>query len=146
MRIMVALDDSVHSQRALEFVTRVRWPAGSAIVVLSVAQPSKAALSARSGGLTRVQKTVAQAEQTLRENGFATVGMIYEGEPSTALVEAVERERVDLLVVGSHGRAVLAKLMLGSVSAYAVSHAPCSVLVVKGRRESSPSLNRGGAQ
>jgi nucleotide-binding universal stress UspA family protein len=33
--------------------------------------------------------------------------------------------------MGSHGRSGLAKLLLGSVASYVVSHAPCSVLVVK---------------
>jgi nucleotide-binding universal stress UspA family protein len=46
-------------------------------------------------------------------------------------VEFVRAERADLLVVGSHGRTGLAKLMLGSVSSHTMTHAPCSVLVVK---------------
>jgi nucleotide-binding universal stress UspA family protein len=37
----------------------------------------------------------------------------------------------DLVVVGSHGRTGLAKLVLGSVASHVVTHAPCSVLVVK---------------
>jgi nucleotide-binding universal stress UspA family protein len=53
------------------------------------------------------------------------------GEPASALVQAVRDEGADLLVVGSHGRTGLTKLLLGSVSAHAVGHAPCSVLVVK---------------
>jgi universal stress protein A len=37
----------------------------------------------------------------------------------------------DLLVVGSHGRSGLSRLVLGSVASYVASHAPCSVLIVK---------------
>jgi len=33
--------------------------------------------------------------------------------------------------MGSHGRSGVAKLMLGSVASHLVSHAPCSVLVVR---------------
>ena len=35
MKILIALDASVHSERALAFVSRMRWPAGSRVVVLS---------------------------------------------------------------------------------------------------------------
>jgi nucleotide-binding universal stress UspA family protein len=145
MKILVALDESQHSERALEFVTRMRWPAGSTIVVLCVAQPIPAGLAtayepqALLNEVTEVQQarlreTVARAERVLRESGLSTVGRVYTGDPRAALIEATEKERADLLVVGSHGRAGLAKLMLGSVSSHAVTHAPCSVLVVKGGR------------
>jgi universal stress protein A len=46
-------------------------------------------------------------------------------------VDEARREKADLIVVGSHGRSGMAKLLLGSVAAHVVSHAPCSVLVVR---------------
>jgi len=142
MKILVALDESPHSERALEFVTRMRWPAGSTIVVLCVAQPVPAGLmptyepqpllhEIAEAQAARLQETVARARSALRESGLSTVGRVCAGDPREALIEAAEAERVDLLVVGSHGRAGLAKLMLGSVSSHVVTHAPCSVLVVK---------------
>jgi nucleotide-binding universal stress UspA family protein len=143
MKILVALDESVHSERALEFVTRMRWPAGSTIIVMCVAQPLPAGLVApyepralapelAEALHVRLQESVARAEKALRESGFSTLGRIVDGDPRAALIETAEKERVDLIVVGSHGRAGLAKLMLGSVSSHVVTHAPCSVLVVKG--------------
>jgi nucleotide-binding universal stress UspA family protein len=53
------------------------------------------------------------------------------GDPRDALLRLAADERVDLMVVGSHGRTGLAKLLLGSVSSHAVTHASCNVLVVK---------------
>ncbi len=50
-----------------------------------------------------------------------------------ALLDEAARRRVDLIVVGSHGRTGLTKLMMGSVASHIVTHAPCSVLVVKTR-------------
>jgi universal stress protein A len=53
------------------------------------------------------------------------------GDPRHALVQEARQERVDLIIVGSHGRSGMAKLLLGSVASYVVSHAPCNVLVVR---------------
>ena len=53
------------------------------------------------------------------------------GDPRDVLVDTARNLHADLLVVGSHGRTGLAKLVLGSVAAHVVTHAPCSVLVVK---------------
>jgi len=53
------------------------------------------------------------------------------GDPRSALVDEARQEHADLIVVGSHGRSGLSKLLLGSVASHVVAHAPCSVLVVK---------------
>ena len=58
---------------------------------------------------------------------------ILPGGPSTTLVEVAEG--ADLLVVGSHGRSGLSRLMLGSVAMACVNHAPCPVVVVRTPRE-----------
>ena len=39
MRILIGVDASPHSERAVRFVTRMRWPAGSRVIVASVMTP-----------------------------------------------------------------------------------------------------------
>lgn len=142
MKILIAVDDSPHSERAVDFVTRIRWPAGSRMIVLTVVQPLATALAARGeepgSGLEigqllndRHQALVTRVENVLRGCGFATEGRIVTGDPRESLLALARDEHVDLIVVGSHGRTGIAKLMLGSVSSTAVTHAPCSVLVIK---------------
>jgi nucleotide-binding universal stress UspA family protein len=142
MKILIALDASTHSERALEFVTRMRWPAGSRVLVLSV-QPRVATSIAgayEAGTLAvgvseeerrQLEEMVTGAERKLREYGFPTEGRVVAGEPRETLIDVARAERADVIVVGSHGRTGLARLMLGSVSSHVVTHAPCSVLVVK---------------
>lgn len=142
MKILIALDASQHSERALEFVTRMRWPAGSRVIVLSVMQPVVNAVAGPYEPATvevelmaeqrRVlEELVSNAERRLRECGFATESRVLAGDPRETLAQEARDERADLLVMGSHGRTGIAKLMLGSVSSHIVTHAPCSVLVVK---------------
>ena len=53
--------------------------------------------------------------------------------PSTqeALVETAQKNKVDLIVLGTHGRSGLMRLLMGSTTARVIGHAPCSVLVVR---------------
>ncbi len=142
MKILIALDVSTHSERVLEFVARMRWPAGSRVIVLSVLQPVASTLTgayeptvfpaeSMEGLRHQLEELVARAEGTLREVGFSTEARVLAGDPRQSLIQVAQSERADLIVVGSHGRSGLAKMMLGSVSSHVVTHAPCSVLVVK---------------
>jgi nucleotide-binding universal stress UspA family protein len=54
-----------------------------------------------------------------------------EGHAAPVLIEAAES--AELLVLGSRGRGAFAGMLLGSVSDYCVSHAPCPVVVVRRR-------------
>jgi len=53
------------------------------------------------------------------------------GEPLDLLLDKAEEEKVNLIVVGSHGKKGVERLLLGSVSEKVARKAPCSVLVVK---------------
>ena len=133
MKILVGLDDSVFSRHAIEYVSRVRWPAGSRILVVSVL--ASAGGAGADDGATRAQARealIAKAGQRTREAGLPTETRVLEGEPGHSLVAAAQSERCDLIVVGSRGRSRLAQLLLGSTAHHVVTHAHCSVLVVKG--------------
>jgi len=143
MRILVAVDDSRHSERAVRFVTRMRWPAGSRMLVASVMRPPTIPPppSNRAGAFGAVDLVaplralhdalIARALGLLRAAGFSAEARLAEGDAREQLMQLVQREHADLLVMGSRGRSGLARLMLGSVSNHAVNQAPCSVLVVK---------------
>jgi nucleotide-binding universal stress UspA family protein len=77
------------------------------------------------------QELVSRAEQKLQGTGLKTEARILHGDPRVALVDTARTEGADLIVIGSHGRTGLAKLLLGSVASHVVTHAPCSVMVVK---------------
>jgi nucleotide-binding universal stress UspA family protein len=52
------------------------------------------------------------------------------GAPHTAIVEIAEKEGVDLVVMSTHGRSGLPRMMLGSVAERAIRHTHCPVLVI----------------
>ena len=67
-----------------------------------------------------------------RRAGVSVRFLVWEGEPGPAIVEAAIAEAADLVVVGTHGRSRVERLVLGSVSDHVVRHAPCPVLIVRG--------------
>jgi nucleotide-binding universal stress UspA family protein len=143
VRIVLGLDASPHSEAALEFVRRMAWPPESqVIIVASVSLPAAAlaAIAPVTGleiglwdkEITEIcAQSVSSAERTLREAGLAAEGRVLHGDARECLVDVATKERADLLVVGSHGRSGLDKLLLGSVASHLVAHAPCNVLVIK---------------
>jgi len=58
---------------------------------------------------------------------------VREGSPKASLIEAIREWEADLVVVGSHGMTHLERMFLGSVSHALVTHAPCSVEIVRRR-------------
>jgi len=143
MKILIGVDDSPHSNAAVEYVRKMVWPKNSKIVVLSVVRPMVAVYAeayvpaapyAEQIGEDQTrfhQETAASAERALQTTGLKTEAKVLYGDPRTALIDEARNEHADLLVVGSHGRTGMAKLVMGSVASYVVTHAPCSVMVVK---------------
>ncbi len=144
MRILLAIDDSPHSRAALDRVRRMLWPAGSMVIVLSVARPATVLAYAefQTPGALAVEPAwddqvkahealLSRAEGELRGSGLQVVPRLLHGDPREAIVDAARHEGVDIIVMGSHGRTGLARLLMGSVASHVVAHAPCDVMVVR---------------
>ena len=143
MKIILALDHSDCSSEALRWVRRVEWPAGSRVIVVSAVGaallPISDAFAPEAEVTTEIhdqqvkasRALVQKAVRSLREIGMPAEWTVANGDARDQIVELARHERADLIVVGSHGRTGLTKLMLGSVSSHIVTHAPCTVVVVK---------------
>jgi nucleotide-binding universal stress UspA family protein len=63
-----------------------------------------------------------------------------EGDPAAEILRLAQEARVDLIVMGMHGRTGLGRLLMGSVAERVVRQAPCPVLTVKvPQRQAPPS-------
>ena len=136
-RVLVATDGSTASLGAEQAGLELAALTGASLIVLSVIDPSRLRLP---GGLfhTRVDQVRLTASASLHEPsrtpdelGVAAQFLIWEGEPGDGVIEAAEAEGADVIVVGSHARGPVGRLLLGSVSAYVVAHARGPVLVIR---------------
>ena len=59
------------------------------------------------------------------------VRLIEDATPATGIVQTAVSEQADLVVIGTHGRSGIARLMLGSVAKQVVAQSPVSVLVAR---------------
>jgi nucleotide-binding universal stress UspA family protein len=136
-RILVATDGTTTSRGAEQAAIELAAREGATLIVLSVIDPSRLRLP---GGLfiSRVDQVRAEREHTLgrvidraRQLGISAQFLIWQGDPGTVVLEAAEAEGADIVVVGSHDRGPVGRLLLGSVSSYVVSHAAMPVLVIR---------------
>jgi nucleotide-binding universal stress UspA family protein len=73
-----------------------------------------------------------QLEQICPLNAAIPVRHLFlDGDPATEIVRSAIDERADVIVIGTHGRTGVDRLVMGSVAERVMREAPCSVLVVK---------------
>jgi len=84
----------------------------------------------------REMPRVAECEECA---GLNVEEMIVHGDAATEIVRVARERRVDLIVVSSHGRTGLGRILFGSTAEAVVRHATCPVLVVKPPQEEESS-------
>lgn len=144
MKILLAIDGSRCSDAAVEEVARRPWPEGSLIKVLTVLEtPMPPTAETWALPLTyfeemeaalrkQGQNIVNHALEKLRSNkALSADAVLAPGSPRPVILDEAESWGADLIVLGSHGYGALKRFLLGSVSQAVVSHAKCSVEVVR---------------
>ena len=143
MRILLAIDESKFSEAAVQTLVRQGPSAGSDVRVLHVIEPTPLSLDGQVWGyaldLTAVlveqrkaaRELVTQAAEKLRAAGWTVSTAVEEGDPKTHILDRAAEWKVDLILVGSHGRKGLDRFLLGSVSESVARHAHCSVEIVR---------------
>src|SRR5688500_3251773 len=148
MRILLAIDDSPHSRAATQAIARRACPSGSIVRILSVyPDPIPIGTEVIFAGAAymapmpdmenHVKEVVEAAAEIIRASGLAVETVTRRGDARAAIVDEAREWNADLVVVGSHGYTGIRRLLLGSVAQYVVSHAPCSVEVVRQKGEAS---------
>ena len=70
--------------------------------------------------------------ESARQSGINARPVVLKGTPFKVITEAAGLEHADLVVIGTHGRTGLSRLVLGSVAARVAATSPCPVLTVHG--------------
>jgi nucleotide-binding universal stress UspA family protein len=158
MNVLLAVDGSEQSRLAVDAMASRPWPEDTHVRVLYVIPspvlaapmpepppalalgPSApiwppAVMEMRKEFTDSANVLVSRIARELQEHGLVAEKSVHEGDPRSEIVEEAKRWPADLIVVGSHGYTGLKRWLLGSVAQSVVSHAPCSVEVVRKRPE-----------
>jgi nucleotide-binding universal stress UspA family protein len=151
MKILLATDGSECSLAAARLVASRPWPHATALKILSVeelvAMPVPLAASSLASVypaslleelLTAARdnavKAVESTRQIVTQTGMKILDQnpIPAGDPRSMILDIAEAWPADLIVLGSHGRRGLDRLLMGSVAESVAVHAHCSVEVIRG--------------
>jgi nucleotide-binding universal stress UspA family protein len=135
-RVLLATDLSRASEAATERAISLAVTHRASLVVVSVVDPRRLLLPGgrflrrldqeRAEVMSGVQGIVTRA----RAVGADATFLVWDGDPAETIIAAAESEAADIIVIGSHGRGRLGRLILGSTSARVSQEALCRVEVV----------------
>jgi nucleotide-binding universal stress UspA family protein len=135
-RILVPTDFSVCAAEAWDMAKRLSAAAGGELIVCYVL-PDKARFAPDPFAEDRAVNVLAWARSRLddlvreaRASGPEARAAVRTGVPYREIVALALDERADLIVIGSHGRGGLNRMLLGSVADRVIRLAPCAVLAV----------------
>jgi nucleotide-binding universal stress UspA family protein len=144
MRILLAIDGSITSDRARAFVAKLNLPAETEIRVIAVLDhvPTTGGIDwhadlpgsthGSEGQRAHLTTALETASQALETAGHAHVdSVLLRGEPAKAIIDEARDFEADLVVVGHRGLGAVKSMFLGSTSTAVLEHAPCQVLVVR---------------
>jgi nucleotide-binding universal stress UspA family protein len=133
-RILVPIDGSPKSEAAIRFVTE-EWP-DATVVLLNVIDPVDSGYSGSafpSGAEEWYERERDAAEERLTdlasEHGIDAETVVVAGRPAGSIVDAAAD--VDHVVMGSHGRTGVSRVILGSVAEAVVRRSPVPVTIVR---------------
>jgi hypothetical protein len=83
--------------------------------------------------LQAAERNVKKVKDAAEKEGVKADGLVLGGKPSEAIIETAKEKNADLIVLGSHGRTGVEKLLMGSVAERVIVLSSSAVLVVKGK-------------
>lgn len=134
-RILVGTDGSRFSTVAINKAIDFAKAYGGQLVVVSVvdvpAEFYAEAPQAVEDMVKKAKEYTAAVRKQAEAAGVKAESFIGEAEAYQAIVKLAKEQHVDMIVLGSHGRTGLKRLLMGSVTEKVIGHAQCPVLVVK---------------
>jgi nucleotide-binding universal stress UspA family protein len=136
--VLVPMDDSPLAERALDFALEVHPNAD--ITVLRVIDYVEESYGAemlvgpeeiRNRAVDRAEELFGEIRERTADHAGEVRTVTEFGKPSRVIPEYAEEHGIDLVVIGSHGRSLVSRMLLGDVAGTVVQRAPVPVTVVR---------------
>jgi nucleotide-binding universal stress UspA family protein len=141
-RILVPLDGSELVEKALPYAEALAQRFDAELIALRVLLMIPEAIGGRHGMMFQERPTRDRPEVLVYLNGVmsqwrerhllpARAVVLENYSAGDAIIDLACQEKVDLIVMSTHGRSGLSRLVYGSVAGKVLQHAPCPVFLVK---------------
>jgi universal stress protein A len=133
--ILFATDFSKHSEAALACASNLAQTSGATLLIVHVhpLQPAQGEGMLHAGVYPQetadLRVRLQEVTPTLPDVPFEHELLV--GDPAAEIVDLATREKADMIVIGTHGRTGLLRLLMGSTAEKVVRRAPCPVVTVK---------------
>lgn len=149
-RILVPLDGSALAEKALPLATRLAEKFDSELILLRVLDLALPTLETKypenhwirealQSSFREAQSYLDEHEAALVQQGIQVHTLVRDGPPPEDILAVAANEKIDLIVISSHGKGGPSPWTSGSVADKVMQHSPCPVLLVRQPPE------RGGA-
>ena len=134
--ILHPTDFSAQADTALELARTLARDYAARVILMHVREISSAAYGDFGGfpinaGEDRKELQAQLAELKRRHEPEVVDYFLADGDPATEIVARAKKNSCDMIIMGTHGRTGLARLLMGSVAEQVVRKASCPVLIVK---------------
>ena len=146
MKVLLTVDNSSESKAAISLLHNIRLPVNSSLFLLHVLEPKQWAEGIEGKSMIHLRSILSSAKSQELEKAWQYMNkvtanfkipklpvtpLIRDGIPGGEILSAIEKYHIDLVVLGTRGRTGLKRFLLGSVSEWVLTEAPCSVLIVR---------------
>jgi nucleotide-binding universal stress UspA family protein len=143
-RVLVPLDFSLTSLRALKIAVPLAKQSGAHLLLLNVIEPNPYPTGMEGAVLVVSDDVIARnARQQLPKvarrfvpKSVRAISLVAHGRAADVIVETAEEKGADLIVLSTHGHTGIDRLLMGSTAEQVVRSAKCPVFVVRKTRDS----------
>lgn len=129
MNILLATDGKAHSEKAINYALDYAKLNKAMLFIVFVVSPK--AGEDREKIIKQGMSVLEELKKRALEQSVAVTTLLEAGNPYEAIITASERVNADAIIVGTSGKSVVDRVLIGSVSEYVVRHSRCTVIVVK---------------
>ncbi|HNX47609.1 MAG TPA: universal stress protein [Methanomassiliicoccales archaeon] len=129
MSVVLATDGRSHTSKAIDYALEYARLHKEALFVVFVIGPRHE--ENREGTVGDAKKHLEQIKARATQQGVETTVLLETGAPAESTIAVAERVNASVIIVGTSGKTVLDRVLIGSVSDHVVHNSHCTVIVVK---------------
>lgn len=135
-KILLPLDGSKFSEKAVKDAIFIAKASNAEIILISVVENSFLVGLPADNTTNEInklledeaQKNINKIKEQLKD--IKTTIIIEEGSPAEAIIKTIEKENIDLVIMGSSGKKGFEKFIIGSVTDKVVNSARCKIMII----------------